>query len=102
MTRTLSALAAAAFLTASSAHASPPACNTVTGENARCGEAGAMPFGWTPPDAILERQRELTLPAWPQLLSLAGLLGSFFALIALMPKFDGNWEAEEGDDDRRP
>jgi hypothetical protein len=34
-----------------------------------------------------------------QLFGLACVLGGFFALIALMPRFDGEWDHQEDDRD---
>jgi hypothetical protein len=33
------------------------------------------------------------------LFSLIALVGGLFALIALMPDFDGQWDQQEGDED---
>lgn len=102
MPRVLSALiAAAALIAAPAAHASPPACQTINGGAVKCGEAGAMPFGWSPPADVVEQQQALSLPDAPETLSLIGILFALFALIALMPDFDGKWEIEDGEDDRR-
>jgi hypothetical protein len=33
------------------------------------------------------------------ILSLIAVIGGLFALIALMPDFDGQWDGQEGDED---
>ena len=88
---------AASLLTVHVASAAPT-CQTRQGETARCGTPGAMPVGWTLPD----EQRAATLSddgmtplRW---LSLATVIGGLFALIALMPDFDG-WGGESDDNE---
>jgi len=101
----IAALAAAGLLAAAPAALAAPTCQLETGETARCGTAGAMPVGWPPsPEQILDRQAAATPgPSAEQLLSLALFLGGLFALIALLPAFDGwgpgDWDRQEGDDD---
>ncbi len=103
----LACATAAALLTASAAFAAPT-CQDKNGDTIKCGTPGAMPVGWTPsPQQLLER--ELSRPMSPsanQLLELICAVGLLFALIALMPDFDGSragdWDEQEGDhDDRR-
>jgi hypothetical protein len=99
-------LIAALLLTAASASAGPT-CENRAGDGVRCGTPGAMPVGWT----VSAPQREAhlrSLPPDPSPAALAGLaclIGAFFALIALMPDFDGrgegDWDRQEGDDDER-
>jgi hypothetical protein len=84
--------------------AAGPTCENPGGDAVRCGSPGAMPLGWT----VSAEQRRIHLARLPpdptplQLLGLAGLIASLFALIALMPDFEG-WEAtdrqpEDGDE----
>jgi hypothetical protein len=101
----IAALAAAGLLAAEPAALAAPTCQLETGETARCAAAGAMPVGWTPsPEQILDRQAAATPgPSAEQLLSLALFVGGLFALIALLPAFDGwgpgDWDRQEGDDE---
>ena len=97
--------AAALLLTAPAARAAPT-CDNRSGQTVRCGTPGAMPVGWAPsPAAVFDRP-----PAPPDLspaeaAALIYILGAFFALIALMPEFDGrrdsDWDEQEGDSPRR-
>jgi hypothetical protein len=102
---TTSAFAAAALLALSCPARAAPTCQTLDGETAKCGTPGAMPVGWTPsPQQLLDRQVAADPgPSAEQLLNLAFFLGGLFALIALMPEFDGwgpgDWGRQEGDDD---
>ena len=74
-----------------------PICQDRSGETVRCGTPAAMPVGWTLPAAEAWQYR-LRHPAMPtnQLLKAVAVIVLFFALIALMPKFDGrrdeDWE----------
>jgi len=90
------ALCAAALVAVPAARAAPT-CQTQTGQTARCGAPGAMPLGWTaPPDdapafATLDASQGFGL----------GFLACIFALLALMPSFDGrrssDWDRQEDD-----
>jgi hypothetical protein len=78
-----------------------PTCMDKGGNTIRCNAQGAMPVGWTPPPGIL-LERELSLPPNPgagRLLKIALGLAVFFALIALLPDFDGDWNRRGKDDD---
>ena len=81
-----------------------PTCQTRDGETIRCATPGAMPVGWTlPPEERREKER-LHPPKYPtteELLQIFCVIGAFFALLALMPDFDGKWDKQEGDDKRR-
>ncbi len=81
-----------------------PTCQTRDGETIRCGVTGAMPVGWTlPPEERLEKER-LHPPKYPsakELLEIFCVMGLFFAVLALMPDFEGDWDKQEGDDKRR-
>ena len=98
----ISAFAGAATLLASAALAAPT-CQDRNGETIRCGTQGAMPVGWSlSPQQRLEQQ--ISKPKYPstnELLELIGVMGVYFALLALMPEFDGqrtrDWGEQEGD-----
>ena len=100
----LAAIAAILTLAAPAAIAAPT-CQNRFGDTARCETAGAMPVGWT-----LSMQQRLAVqmsrptgPTLGDLFALACFLAAFFALIALMPDFDGvGWDQQEGDGEERP
>jgi hypothetical protein len=98
MRSTLLALIAIATLFAAPAAIAGPTCQDANGDTLRCGTTGAMPVGWTLPPA--QRLRVLAeRPAEPpaDLLGLGLFLIGFFALLALMPDFDGQWDRQELD-----
>jgi len=91
---------AAALLTAPVALAAPT-CQDQNGDTIKCGIQGAMPVGWT-----LSRQPSGPIfPSTSELLELISVIGVLFALLALMPEFDGtragDWDEQEGDRDKR-
>jgi hypothetical protein len=93
------ALVLALTLIAAPAAVAGPSCVDRQGDMIRCGTPGAMPVGWSPPP---EQQRARLAARQPdlngrQILGLVCLLGGLFALIALLPDFDGHWDREEGD-----
>jgi hypothetical protein len=98
------AAAAALLLAAPVVHAAPT-CLERSGQTVKCGTPTAMPVGWTPsPADIVDR------PVAPDLspaeaVALIYILGAFFAIIALMPEFDGSkegdWDEQEGDRKKR-
>ncbi len=95
----LAQIAIAALLAAPAAMAAPT-CQDRTGDTVRCGTEGAMPVGWTLPDE--QRARVLAArPAEPppNLFGLGLFLIGFFALLVLMPDFDGQWDRQERDED---
>ena len=102
----LAFIVATAVLTSRTAFAAPT-CQDQNGDTIRCGTPGAMPVGWTPsPEQLLNRQSsESNGPSMNELLDLICVIGVFFALIALMPEFDGSrsgdWDEQEGDDEER-
>jgi hypothetical protein len=101
MRSTLSALIVAAALLAAPAVTAAPTCQDRNGDTIRCETAGAMPVGWTLP-AGQRLERRLSEPQGPNLNTFLGLgcfLIAFFALIALLPDFDGHWDREENDDE---
>jgi hypothetical protein len=78
-----------------------PSCVDLHGEMRRCGTQGAMPVGWSlPPDESAARLAAMSTDLDPgKLAGLICFLGGLFALIALMPDFDGAWDGEDGDDE---
>ncbi len=101
----LPALAAAVLLSTAPAALAAPTCQDRTGDAVRCGTPGAMPVGWVLP-AAQRWEREFHAPAEPtptEQWSLIAIVGGLFALIALMPKFDGwgagDWDRQEGDEE---
>ncbi|HEY5006607.1 MAG TPA: hypothetical protein VII42_01300 [Caulobacteraceae bacterium] len=100
MRSTLLALIAIATLIAAPSAMAAPTCQDRNGDTIRCGTEGAMPVGWTLPD----EQRARVLAARPpeppaDLFGLGLFLFGFFALLALMPDFDGQWDRQELDED---
>jgi hypothetical protein len=99
--RRLAALATALLLSAPGASAAPT-CLDDNGLTIRCGVPGARPVGWAPPpDRPVPRDAPPTLA---EAVAMIYLVGAIFALIALMPPFDGGeggWDEQEGDRDRR-
>ena len=97
--------AVGATLLAAPAALAAPTCQDRDGETIRCGTQGAMPVGWTlSPQQRSERQTaKPKYPSTTELLELIGVMGVFFALLALMPEFDGqhtsDWGEQEGDHD---
>ena len=91
-------VAAVLLLTAPAAFAAPT-CQDRHGLTIRCGTEGAMPVGWSLP--FEERKFESHSPTTGQLLHLIATLGLLFALIALLPEFDGrrsrDWGRQEDD-----
>jgi hypothetical protein len=92
-------VAAGMLLTAHVALAAPT-CQDRNGLTIRCGTYGAMPVGWSLP--FEERTLRPLAPGVSHMLLLIGTLGLLFALIALLPEFDGrrggDWDKQEGDD----
>ena len=63
-----------------------------------------MPVGWTLPLAERlekERLRPPNYSSTDEFLKLLWVMGMFFALLALLPEFEGDWDRQEGDDKRR-
>lgn len=94
----LAFLASVLALTTPAAFAAPT-CQDRHGLTIRCGTQGAMPLGWSLP--FEERPFHPPGPSASQLLALIGTLGLLFALIALLPEFDGthdrDWDKQEDD-----
>jgi hypothetical protein len=103
MRSALLAFAVAIGLLAAPAALAGPTCVDRQGEMIRCATPGAMPVGWKlPPDQ--QRARLAARPAdldAGRLIGLLCFLGGFFALIALMPDFDGAWDGQSADKDER-
>ena len=104
MRHSMTAIAAALLFAASTVHAAPT-CDDRSGQTVKCGTPTAMPVGWAPsPADIIDRPVEPGLsPA--ETVALIYILGAFFALLALMPEFDGwqegDWDEQEEDRKRR-
>jgi hypothetical protein len=93
-------LLVAPMLAVSGAHAAP-SCVDRRGEMIRCGTAGAMPVGW---DLAPDQQRDRLAARSDglgagQLIGLTLFLGGVFALIALLPDFEGRWDGQENDEE---
>lgn len=107
MRTALPSLAVAAVLLTAAAADAAPTCRNRDGETARCGAPGAMPVGWSaPPDRPAATPApEPPEPGGGAIAGLIAVVGGLFALIALMPDFDGtragDWDRQEGDDERR-
>ncbi len=80
-----------------------PTCLDAGGNTIRCNTQGAMPVGWKPsPQTLLERELSaVPNPGAGALLKIALGLAAIFALIALLPDFDGDWEQRGKDDDKQ-
>lgn len=78
--------------------AAAPTCLDREGGVIRCGTPGAMPVGWTPPEGTVAPADDTPGPGAAELTGLAAVIGGLFALIALMPEFEG-WDGRERDDD---
>ena len=90
---------ALALLAAPVSAVAGPTCLDHQGEMIRCGTPGAMPVGWTPPPdqeraRLAARHDDIGLG---RLVGLACLVGGLLALLALMPDFQGRWDAESWD-----
>ena len=107
MRHLLSAFTAAAVLLTTPAVLAAPTCQNKDGDTVRCGTPGAMPVGWTlPPEQRLILQRSKPTDSdMSKLLETICVIGVFFALLALMPEFEGrragDWDEQEGDDEAR-
>src|SRR5262249_42532053 len=77
-----------------------PTCQDIAGETIRCGTPGAMPVGWTLP-AELRVSRQASQMEPHQLLAMICVVGGLFALLALLPDFQGEWDKESSDDEGR-
>jgi hypothetical protein len=66
-----------------------PICLDASGAAARCEAANALPPGVDPTGGDEARDSQIPLPAPQTLFGLICVLGGLFALIGLMPDFDG-------------
>jgi hypothetical protein len=92
-------LLAAPLLAASAAHAAPT-CLDREGATVRCGTPGAMPVGWALPSGEQTTTPSDT-PSARGMIGLTLFLGGLFALIALLPDFEGRWDGQETDEEER-
>lgn len=103
MRRSILAVATMSALLAAPVVLAAPTCLDGAGFTIRCGTFGAMPVGWTPSPEQMSDRRPSASPG-PSLNEAAAMIyvvGAIFALIALMPPFDGrdggDWNEQEGD-----
>ena len=77
-----------------------PICFTRAGDTVHCDAKNAMPVGWRlPPDEAARREMNQPQPRPSDILKVVAGLVLFFALIALLPEFDGardkDWDVQE-------
>lgn len=105
MRHSILAAATAALLLAASAVNAAPTCDNRNGETVKCGTPGAMPVGWVPSAADLVDRPSTPGLGPAETVALIYILGAFFALLALMPEFDGwrdsDWDEQEGEKRKR-
>jgi hypothetical protein len=80
-----------------------PTCQTIHGDTIRCATPGAMPVHWSaPPEQWHPHTGRGSAGDLPQVLMVLAL---FFAMIALLPDFDGrnasDWDKQEEDESPR-
>ena len=88
------ALAATLALAGGAAQAAPT-CFDQTGGVIKCGAPGAMPVGWSPPPEV--RAAHIAQDPGPplgEILEIFVVVGAVFAIIALLPPFDGTREGD--------
>ena len=100
--RALTPILALALLLPAPALAAP-ICFNRAGDTVHCEVKGAMPIGWRlPPDEAVRREMNQPHPTSRDILKVAAGLLLFFALIALLPEFDGardqDWDKQEKQD----
>ena len=87
---------AGALLLPLAAHAAPT-CLDDTGATVRCDAPNALPVGASPaPEQVADHDADIPLPSPQTLFGLICVLGGLFALIGLMPDFDGWGGDHEG------
>jgi hypothetical protein len=101
MRAAISILAAALAILSASAAMAAPTCLDRHGDMARCGAAGAMPIGWTPPGDVEGAGPGMDASDEGKMIGLTVFLAGLFGLIALMPDFEGKWDRQSEDDERR-
>lgn len=98
----LTAFGVSAALLLGSATQAAPTCKDMSGDTRRCGAVGAMPVGWAPSGPDLGDTVHTADLSPAQWIALVYAIGAVFALIALMPDFDGwsvgDWDRQEGDE----
>src|SRR5579859_7954761 len=77
-----------------------PICFTRAGDPVHCEAKNAMPVGWKlSPDEAARREMNLPHVSASTILKVAAGIALFFALIALLPEFDGardqDWDVQE-------
>jgi hypothetical protein len=88
--RAAAGLALGAGLLLGTAAAAAPTCLDSAGQTVRCEAPGALPVGAEPDaDADAARDSQIPLPAPETMFGLVCVVGGLFALIGLMPDFDG-------------
>jgi len=97
------ASAVATLLLTAPAATAAPTCQDRNGDTIRCGTPGAMPVAWSlTPQQLMDRRTSRSIPpSLDQLFGLFCVIGGFFALVLLMPRFDGDWDEQEGGDEER-
>jgi hypothetical protein len=88
-----------ALLAGGSAAIAAPTCQNHNGDAVRCGTAGALPVGQVVPPQSRPADRLANSLTPAAILGLVCVIGGVFALIALMPRFGGQWDKQQGDDD---
>lgn len=103
MRRLTATLASIAVLILAAPALGAPTCQDAALQTIKCGAAGAMPVGWRM-SAAARWDQEMAHPAGPPAadpLDMILIVGAIFALLALMPPFDGSrdgdWDRQEGD-----
>jgi hypothetical protein len=91
----LALLLATGLVLAGAPAGAAPTCFDKTGGVIKCGAPGAMPVGWSPPPEVrAARIAEDPGPPLGQILGIICAVGAVFALIALLPPFDGTQEGD--------
>ena len=76
-----------------------PTCQDANGDTIRCGTDGALPVGQAPPPGLRAPDRGASHLTPAAIFGLVCVIGGVFGLIALMPRFGGDWDKQQGDDD---
>jgi hypothetical protein len=81
-----------------------PICQNRLGDSVRCDAPSAMPVGWkVSPETFTARVlSRAPRPTAQEVEALVVILAALFAIIALLPRFDGSggedWDRQEGDE----